>query len=72
MTKIEGTFHNKVHCHICAMKDLCKYGDAKTSYRFHHNHYDLDFESQRKERDDDFGAMLQITANCPIRKNLFT
>lgn len=70
---IGGKLHNRVHCHVCPLKDICEIGDDETSYRYHHywdDHFAFLEEkspSEKKQHNDDLQRMMQITINCPLK-----
>lgn len=48
-----------VHCHVCPMKDLCKFQASDDTYKFVHSSGDWSL-----------GRLEIARANCPLRKVL--
>lgn len=51
---------DKVHCHVCPLKDKCDVGDHEKSYQYH-NRYDYGGGHFHSD-------MTLVTQNCPLKK----
>lgn len=56
---------NKVHCHVCSMKECCDYSEADASWRLQRF---LLTENDNVLKEDDWEKVERATANCPLRK----
>ena len=59
---------NKVHCHICPLKECCSYACAQASWRL--QQFFLDHLSKFELGDNDWSRVERATMNCPLRKCL--
>jgi hypothetical protein len=63
------TVNASVHCHICPLKDTCKFGQPDASWRWHHQ------GEQRGNgvvypKEDDYPKLTQATGSCPLRRTI--
>lgn len=59
------TLHEKVHCHVCPLKDLCDFAQPDATYKWAHMDECFDTLSSKE-----WTALTQATLSCPLRKVL--
>lgn len=66
--RLGGKLHNKVHCHICPLKEICNYAVPNESYRYYH-HTDS-YSLSDSQFISDMVSVRLATANCPLKEIL--